>query len=210
MVNMEEISHNLQSGKARETSALVTRAIAENYNIDLIIRQGLIAGIRAVQERYRRREILFPEISLAIRALNWGIKQIKLAITASAAAAAGTVIIGTVEGDMEDTEKNIIAVMLEGRGIRVIDLGAGVSGDQFIRAAVTEKADSIICSASRVSTMVHMKNLIQAAAAAGIRGQTKIILLGEPVSAQYCEIIGADQYAPDPAAAADMAAAYCD
>ncbi|GHV88426.1 corrinoid methyltransferase [Spirochaetia bacterium] len=215
MVNLEDIARNLQSGRARETSALVSQAIEEHYTIDTIIKQGFIAALISLKERRRRNEIEVPEISMALRALNRGIRQIKLAIAASPSASAsdvdpkGTVIIGTAEGDAEETAKNIIAVLLECRGLKVIDLGTSVRADQFINTAKTENAALIICSAARVPAMTGMKALVQTASAAGIRERTKIMLTGAPVTEQYCRIIGADRYAPDASAAAEIAVAVC-
>jgi methanogenic corrinoid protein MtbC1 len=209
MVNLEDISSNLQSGKARETSALITKAIAENYTIDTIVKQGLLAGIRAVEARYGRNEVLVPEIRMAQRAMEWGIRQIKRAIAAAGRAALGTVVIGTVEGDIEDRDKNIIAVMMESRGLRVIDLGTSVSPAVFVETAEAERANIIACSASLVTTMAQMKLVVQEALSAGIRGRVKIILTGAPVTERYCRLIGADIYAHDAVIAADLAEAYC-
>jgi methanogenic corrinoid protein MtbC1 len=209
MVNLEDISLNLQSGRAGETSALVSQAIAENYTIDTIIKQGFIAALVSLEKRRRLNEIQVPEISMALRALDWGIRQIKLALAASAVNPKGTVIIGTVKGDTEDTIKNIIAVLMECRGLRVIDLGTSVNPVQFIKAAKAENAALIVCSAALVTTMVEMKVLVQTAAAAGIREQTKIMITGAPVTERFCQIIGADMYAPDASAAAEMAEGYC-
>ncbi|MDR0387286.1 MAG: cobalamin-dependent protein [Treponema sp.] len=209
MVNLDDISSNLQSGKARETSALITKAIAENYTIDTIVKQGLLAGIRAAEARYGRNEVLVPEIRMARRAMEWGIRRIKQAIAAAGRTALGTVVIGTVEGDIEDRDKNIIAVMMESRGLRVIDLGTSVSPAEFIETAQTEHATIIACSASLVTTMAQMKIVVQEALAAGIRNKVKIILTGAPVTERYCRLIGADMYAHDAVAAADLAQAYC-
>jgi methanogenic corrinoid protein MtbC1 len=209
MVNLDDISHNLQSGKARETSALITKAIAENYTIDTIVKQGLIAGIQAAEARYGRNEVLAPEIRMARRAMEWGIRQIKQAIVAvKGPAALGTVVMGTVEGDIEDRDKNIAAVMMESRGFMVVDLGTSVSPARFVEAAIENQAHVIVCSASLVTTMAQMKILVQKTVSEGIRKKVKIILTGAPVTERYCRIIGADMYAHDALIAADLAAAY--
>jgi methanogenic corrinoid protein MtbC1 len=209
MVTLDDISRNLQSGKARETSALITKAIAENYTIDTIVKQGLIAGINAAEARYGRNEVLVPEIRMARRAMEWGIRQLKQAIAAAERTALGTVVLGTVEGDMEDKDKNIIALMIESRGFRVIDLGTSVSPALFVKTAQAEQARVIVCSASLVTTMAQMKIVVQEALSAGIRGKLKILLTGAPVTERYCRLIGADMYAHDAVIAADMAEACC-
>jgi methanogenic corrinoid protein MtbC1 len=208
MVIIDEIAHQLQSGRARETSALVTQAIAENCTIDTIVRHGFIAGITAVEKRYRRNEILIPEVHMAIRAMNWGMRQIKLSMAAPESESKGTVIIGTVKGDTEDMGKNLIALMMEYRGLRVIDLGTSVTQEQFIETAAAENARIILCSAALVTTMVEMKNLVQYAVSLGMRDKMKILLFGAPVTERYCQLIGADMYAPDAVVAAEMASAY--
>jgi methanogenic corrinoid protein MtbC1 len=209
-MNLNEISTNLQSGNARETSALVNKAIAEHYDFETIIKDGFIPGIRAVQERYQRNEILVPEIRMATRALDYGLRQIKMAIASSGEGTKGTVVIGTAYTDPEDTETNIIAVTMEGRGLRVIDLGASVAPEQFIEAAIEEDAGLIVCAAALVTTMAQMKTLVQAASAAGIREQVKIMLIGAPVTERYCSLIGADIYAHDAITAAEMASTLYD
>jgi methanogenic corrinoid protein MtbC1 len=209
MLTLNEISNSLQSGKAKETSALVNRAIAEHYNAETIIKQGIIPGIKAAKERYTGKETLVPEILRAERAMNWGIKQVKLAIAASGAPRKGTVVIGTVYGETEDDVKNLMAVIMECMSLRVVDLGAGVKHERFIETAVKEQARIIVCTANRIGTMEQMKNLVQAALSAGIRDQVKIMIGGRPVTDRFRHIIGADMYAPDAASGAEIAAAYC-
>jgi methanogenic corrinoid protein MtbC1 len=207
MVDLREISRSIESGDAQKTSTLVNSAIAENCSFDCIIKKGFIPGMQAVTERFKRDEILIPELRIAERALNVGIRRVKLAIASFCREQGGVVVIGTVSGDTEETLKNLIIIMMECRGLRVIDLGTDVSHDRFIEAALAEKACLIICSAMLLTTMAHMKTLVQAAA--GIRNQTKIMITGIPVTEQYCRIIGADLYAPNAEQAAELAVSYC-
>jgi methanogenic corrinoid protein MtbC1 len=207
MIDLEDISQSLQSGKARETSALITKAIQENYSVESILRHGLIPGMNAVEERFRKNEIFIPEVLVATRAMNMGIKTLRPCLAVSEAR--GTVIVGTVKGEMQDTEKNLIAIMIEGIGLKVVDLGAGVPPERFIETAKKENAQIIICSAMRTATMHQMKMLIQAVTAAGIRSHVKIMVTGYPVTEKYCNAIGADFYAPDAVSAAEAAAAHC-
>lgn len=209
MVNLNDISYCLQNGKALETSALVTRALEEKYPIETVVQQGLIAGIRAAEERYKRNEILIPEVCMAVRAMNWGIKSVKRAIASGEQQTRGTVVLGSVDGDSVNIITNLIAVMMEGMGLRVVNLGRCVPASRFIDTAIAEKAQLIACSAMLVSTMVQMKNLVQAAITAGIRNQVKILIMGKPVTDRYCQIIGADMYAPDAVSAANIAAEHC-
>ncbi|MDR2185133.1 MAG: cobalamin-dependent protein [Treponema sp.] len=204
-MDLQKISISLQSGKAREMSNLISRAMEENYSIDSILRQGLIPGIVALEERFRKSEIFIPEFLIAARAINLGVKMLRPSPDVSA----GTVIIGTVKGDMRDTEKNLIAVLMEGMGLRVIDLGAGISPEKFIDAAKGEKAQVVICTAAHTSSMLQMKFLVQAFAADEIRNQIKVLVTGAPVTEKFCRIIGADLYAPNVVGAAELAAAQC-
>ncbi|MDR2536586.1 MAG: cobalamin-dependent protein [Treponema sp.] len=209
MLELQEIAQSLQSGKAQETMDLINQALAENYAVEDILKHGLIAGMTAVEQRYRRNEIFIPEVLITARALNMGIRLLKPILDACEAAQKGTVVIGTVKGDIQEIEKNLIAVMMRGMGLRVIDLGAAVTSERFIAAAERENAQIIACTAALTTTMPHMKTLVQAVITAKLREQVKIMVSGAPVTERYCEVIGADLYAPDAVSAAEMAQAYC-
>jgi methanogenic corrinoid protein MtbC1 len=206
---MDELSMHLQYGRARETSALVNQAIVENYPAETIIKQGFIAGLEALEKQCRRDEIQTPEINLALRALYRGIGQISQVLEVTPRNPAGTVVIGTVDGDTEETQKNIIAILMEGRGLEVVDLGTCVSVNNFVKAAREKEAGAVVCSADLVTTMQGMKTLVQALSAAGLKEKVKVILTGRPVTERYCRLIGADYYAPDAPSAAEMAASSC-
>jgi methanogenic corrinoid protein MtbC1 len=188
---------------------VITQALAENYAIEDILKQGLIAGMMAVEQRYRRNEIFIPEVLIVVRALNMGIRLLKPLLDACESPQKGTVVIGTVKGDRQEIEKNLIALMMRGMGLRVIDLGAAVTSERFIDAAEREHAQIIACTAALTTTMPHMKTLVQAVIAAKMREQVKIMISGAPVTERYREVIGADLYAPDAVSAAEMAEAYC-
>ncbi|WP_010262173.1 cobalamin-binding protein [Treponema primitia] len=209
MVNLSDISQSLQSGKAVETSDLIARAIEENYSADTILKQGVIPGMRAVKARYMRKEIYQPELLIAARAMNMGIRTLRPLIALSMGNPKGTVIIGTVKGDIQDIEKNLMALTMEGAGLRVIDLGIGVSADRFIEAAIMERARIIFCTANLPATMGQLKLVVHAATASGIRGRIKIMVSGAPVTEKYCHVIEADIYARDMVNAAEMAGSIC-
>jgi methanogenic corrinoid protein MtbC1 len=192
-----------------ETSSLIAKAIEENYSVESILKQGLIPGMHAVTNRYKRKEILQPELLIAARAMNMGIKILRPAIASSAGNPKGTVIIGALKGDIQDPENNLMAVTLEGIGLRVIDLGLGVAPERFVEAAISEKAQVIFCAANLPSAMAQLKAVVNAASASGIRSRVKIMLSGAPVTEKYCRTIGADLYARDTVNAAEMAKAVC-
>jgi methanogenic corrinoid protein MtbC1 len=209
MVDLNEISSCLQSGKARETSELISQAIRENYSIENILKQGLIAGMSAVERRFRQNEIFVPDVLVAARAMNMGIQVLKPSLTVSDAESKGTVVIGTVVGDMQEIEKNLIAIVMLGAGLKVIDLGGGITQERFIEAAKKEKAQIITCVASRTTTMPQMKALVQALDASGAHKEIKVMIYGGPVTDRYGQSIGADFYAPDAEKAAEIAVAHC-
>jgi methanogenic corrinoid protein MtbC1 len=163
----------------------------------------------AVTDRYKRTEIFQPELLVARRAMNMGIKALRPAIASSAGNPKGVVIIGTVKDDSQDIEKNLMAVTMEGMGLRVRDLGAGVSPERFVEAAIAEKAQVILCTANLPAAMAQLKLVVRAAVSSGIRNRVRIMVSGVPVTEKYCRSIGADYYAGDTVAAAEMAGAVC-
>jgi 5-methyltetrahydrofolate--homocysteine methyltransferase len=210
MTNLNEIAENIEKGRAKEVSCLVSRAIGENRSIDCILREGLVAGMSAVDRRFRKNEISIPDLLIAERAMNMGIRIIQSHLSKKMMRPKGTVVIGTLEGDILEREKNLMSIMMQGMELRVIDLGVSVSTGQLIAAAIEEKAHIIACSAALTTYMPQMKSLVQAAASAKIRNTVKILISGGPVTVQFCRSIGADMYAPDVVSAAEMAAAYFD
>ncbi|HSK68670.1 MAG TPA: cobalamin-dependent protein, partial [Candidatus Limnocylindria bacterium] len=143
------------------------------------------------------------------RAMNAGAVLLKPLLTASGDKAAGKVCIGTVQGDLHDIGKNLVRMMMEGKGLEVVDLGTDVAPEAFVEAAAREGCRVICCSALLTTTMGVMAGVVQAARDAGIRDRVRIMVGGAPVTDAFREKIGADGYAPDAASAADMAAAFC-
>jgi methanogenic corrinoid protein MtbC1 len=209
MVNLRDISSSLQSGKAAETADLITRAFKENYSVESILKNGLIPGILEMKNKLEKQEILVPELVVAARAMNIGIKTLRPLIASTSVEPKGIVVIGTVKGDIYEIDKNLIAVTMEGIGLRVVDLGIGVTAERFVDAAIKEKAQVIVCCTNLTTTMSQLKTVVQAAASAGIRNKVKLLVTGAPVTEKYCRVIGADLYAPDTISAAEMAATGC-
>jgi methanogenic corrinoid protein MtbC1 len=209
MVNLKDISSSLQLGKATETADLITRAFKENYSVESILKNGLIPGMLEMKNKLEKQEILVPELIVAARAMNIGIKTLRPLIASTSVEPKGIVIIGTVKGDIYEIDKNLIAVTMEGIGLRVVDLGIGVTAERFVEAAVKEKAQVIVCCANLTTTMPQLKMVVHAVASAGIRNKVKLLITGAPVTERYCRVIGADIYAPDTISAAEMAAAGC-
>lgn len=206
---MQEISENLQKGKAKDVKELVQKAIDEKAGARTILQEGLMSGMNVIGEKFKNNEVYVPEVLIAARAMNAGIEVLRPLLVSEGVEASGKVVIGTVKGDLHDIGKNLVKMMMEGKGLEVVDLGNDVSAEKFVSAAKENNAQIIACSALLTTTMTEMKSVVQAATEANIRDQVKILVGGAPVTDNFCESIGADAYAPDAASAADLALQYC-
>ena len=206
---LSQISENLQKGKAKIVKQLVQEAIDAGISAQEILEKGLIAGMNVVGEKFRNNEIFVPEVLVAARALNMGSALLKPLLAADGVKASGRVCIGTVQGDLHDIGKNLVKMMMEGKGLEVIDLGTDVSPETFVKTAVEQDCQIICCSALLTTTMPIMEEVVKAAEAAGIREKIKIMIGGAPVSEEFRAQIGADAYTADAASAADQAVAFC-
>ena len=206
---LSQISENLQKGKAKVVKQLVQEAIDAGISAQDILEKGLIAGMNVVGEKFRNNEIFVPEVLVAARALNMGSALLKPLLAADGVKASGRVCIGTVQGDLHDIGKNLVKMMMEGKGLEVIDLGTDVAPETFVQTAIEQDCQIICCSALLTTTMPTMGEVVKAAEAAGIREKVKIMIGGAPVTQAFCEEIGADAYTPDAASAADAAVAFC-
>ena len=204
-----QISEKLQKGKAKDVKALVQQAIDAGIPAQEILEKGLIAGMNVVGEKFRSNEIFVPEVLVAARAMNMGAQLLKPLLAADGVKASGRVCIGTVQGDLHDIGKNLVKMMMEGKGLEVIDLGTDVSAETFVQTAKEQGCQVICCSALLTTTMPVMAEVVKAAEAAGIRDRVKIMIGGAPVSDEFRAQIGADAYTPDAASAADTAVRFC-
>ena len=206
---LNQISALLQRGKAKDVKALVSQAIEEGIPASTILNDGLLAGMNVVGQRFKNNEIFVPEVLIAARAMNMGAALLKPLLADEGVKAAGRVCIGTVKGDLHDIGKNLVKMMLEGKGLEVIDLGTDVPPEKFIATAKEQDCKIICCSALLTTTMDVMRDVIKAAQDAGIRDQVKIMVGGAPVTEAFCQEIGADAYTPDAATAAEVAVGFC-
>ncbi len=209
MSTLTEISELLQKGRAKEVAALVQQALDEGSTARQVLQEGLMPGMNVVGERFKNNEIYVPEVLIAARAMNAGIAVIRPLLVDEGVEATGTVVIGTVKGDLHDIGKNLVKMMMEGKGLNVVDLGTDVSPEQFVQAAQENNAQVIALSALLTTTMTEMKNVVEQAKTAGIRDTVRIMVGGAPVTDNYCESIGADAYAPDATSAAEKAITFC-
>lgn len=206
---LQQISELLQKGKAKDVKTLVQQAIDEGISAQTILEQGLLSGMGIIGEKFKNNEVFVPEVLVAARAMNQGAALLKPLLAADGVKATGKVCIGTVRGDLHDIGKNLVKMMLEGKGLEVVDLGTDVAPETFVQAAREQNCQIICCSALLTTTMGVMGDVVKAAEAAGIRKAVKIMVGGAPVTEAFCKQIGADAYTPDAASAADFAAKFC-
>ena len=206
---LTDISENLQKGKAKIVKELVQQAIDEGIPVQQILDEGLLAGMGVIGEKFKNNEVFVPEVLVAARAMNMGAALLKPLMAQAGVEAVGKVCIGTVKGDLHDIGKNLVKMMMEGKGLEVIDLGTDVAPETFINTARDEHCQLICCSALLTTTMGAMADVVEAAKDAGIRDQVKIMVGGAPVTEAFCKQIGADAYTPDAATAAEVAVQLC-
>lgn len=206
---LNDISQNLQIGKAKLVKELVQKAVDEGINAETILKEGLLDGMSIIGEKFKNDEIYVPDVLIAARAMNSGTEILKPLLAAGNVKAYGKVVIGTVAGDLHDIGKNLVKMMMEGKGLEVIDLGTDVSADKFIDTAISENAQIIACSALLTTTMNEMQRVVNKATEAGIREKISIMIGGAPVTQSFADSIGADIYTPDAASAANEALKVC-
>jgi len=192
-----QLSEALQKGDADRVSELTNRAIDDQLGPKAILDDGLIAGMAVVGEQFKSHEIFLPDVLLAARAMYAGMDLLKPLLIKNEIPMMGKVVIGTVQGDLHDIGKNLVAIMLKGAGFEVIDLGKDVSPEKFVESAENEGARIIGMSALLTTTMPMMKKVIDLARERSIYGNTKIIVGGAPLSTEYAEEIGAHAYCYD-------------
>ena len=209
MSNFAEISAALQKGRAKIVKQLIEQALAEGVKPTDIIENALLDGMSIVGEKFKNNEVFVPEVLIAARAMNAGMDLLKTHMAADGLEIKGTAVLGTVKGDLHDIGKNLVKIMLEGKGLKVIDLGVDVSAEKFVEAAIENQANLICCSALLTTTMGEMKAVVDLCNEKGIRDQVKIMIGGAPVTQSFGDSIGADCYTADAASASDAALAFC-
>jgi 5-methyltetrahydrofolate--homocysteine methyltransferase len=192
-------------GDVAATQAGVQAALDAGLEPGEILADGMIAAMKEVGRLFEEGEYFVPEMLIAARAMQAGMVLLKPRLLSSDVKSAGRVAIGTIKGDLHDIGKNLVALMLEGAGFEIIDLGVDVAPEKFIEAISTGGADIVAFSALLTTTMSNMKNTIDAIQQAGLRNKVKIIIGGAPVTQAYADQIGADGFAPDASRAVSLA-----
>lgn len=204
---LNEISEMMQRGKVAAVKELIAKALEEGVSAASILQDALLPGMDVVGEKFKNNQIYVPEVLIAARAMNAGAAMLKPYLAEEGVTERGTVVIGTVKGDLHDIGKNLVGMMMEGKGLRVIDLGTDVPADRFVEAAKENDADIIACSALLTTTMGEMKSVVEKTKAAGLKA--RVIIGGAPITQNFCDSIGADGYAADAASAAELALSLC-
>ncbi len=194
---LREISESLQKGESENVARLAKAALDSGLEPKKILDHALIAGMNVIGERFKAHEIFLPDVLMAAKAMYAGIDIIRPLMAREGIPTIGKVVIGTVQGDLHDIGKNLVAIFLRGSGFEVIDLGNDVSPERFIDTAVSENAQVLGMSALLTTTMPMMKKVIELARVRGVRDKLKIIVGGASVSSEYARQIGADAYCFD-------------
>lgn len=204
-MDLKKIFDNVIEGAAPSVEAGVKEALAAGIGADVILKEGLIAAMDEVGTRYEEGDIFVPEMLIAARAMQAGLALLKPHLAGGASESAGKVAIGTVKGDLHDIGKNLVALMLEGAGFEVKDLGVDVSPEKFVETILSDGANIVALSALLTTTMPNMEATIKAVQQAGLRDKVKIIIGGAPITQDYANQIGADGYSADAGRAVSMA-----
>ncbi len=205
MAILDDISTFLQKGKAKEVKELVQQALDQGVSAKSILEDGLMAGMNIIGGKFKRNEVYVPEVLIAARAMNQGTALLKPHLATAGVKATGKVILGTVKGDLHDIGKNLVRMMMEGKGLEVIDLGVDVPAEKFVAAVHEHKPQIVALSALLTTTMNEMKTVVEALEAAGVRKQVKVMIGGAPITESFCASIGADAYTADAASAGEKA-----
>jgi 5-methyltetrahydrofolate--homocysteine methyltransferase len=203
-MELKAIYDGVVSGNQQVVSEGVQAALDAGQSPSVLLYECLIPAMSEVGERFERNEFFVPEMLIAARAMQAGTALLRPLLADSGVESPGKVAIGTVKGDLHDIGKNLVAMMMEGAGFEVVDLGVDVAPDKFVQA-IQDGAGVVAMSALLTTTMPSMKTTIDALVESGLRDQVKVLIGGAPVTQAYADQIGADGYAPDASSAARKA-----
>jgi len=204
MTDFQGIADSIIVGNAKLAKSLTEEAVQEGHPPKEILDEGLIAGMNVVGVRFRKNEIYVPEVLISARAMKAALEILRPLLTQTGIEPKGRVVLGTVKGDLHDIGKNLVGMMLEGAGFKIIDLGIDVSPEKFASSVEQEHPDVLGMSALLTTTMIGMKAVIDVLEAKNLRDKVRVIIGGAPVTQNYCDEIGADGYSPDSASAVDL------
>ncbi|WKY46776.1 corrinoid protein [Eubacteriaceae bacterium ES3] len=206
---LKKISDTLYDGDEFAMPALVQEAIDAGCSAQEVL-DAMMEGMAVVGEEFSRDELYIPEVLCSCHAMMEGSKVLKPLLTDQDSKSLGTVILGSVQGDMHDIGKNLVGMMLEGRGLKVIDIGIDVPAEKFVEAAIKHDADIVACSILLTTTMPETPKVVKAFIDAGIRDNVKIMIGGAPITQDFCDKTGCDAFAKDAGGAAALAVKICE
>lgn len=205
MVDVKKITENLIQGNAPQVRKLVQEAIDGGEDTGMILKEGLLAGMSVIGDRFKKNECYIPEVLVAARAMKEGMELLRPLIFEGNIKSEGTIVLGTVTGDLHDIGKNLVGMMLEGAGFDIIDVGIDVPAEKFIETAKEHNAHIIGLSCLLTTTMPALQDVIVSVNSSQLSGKVKVMIGGAPITQGYADKIGADGYASDAAYAVDVA-----
>ncbi len=203
-----KMAEYLIAGNIDGVTALTQELVDDKIDASAILTEGLLPGMEVVGQRFKACEMFIPEVLRSAKAMSGALGIIRPLLAETGAPSAGKMVIGTVKGDLHDIGKNLVAMMFEGAGFEVINLGVDLDNEVFVDAVKEHKPDILGMSALLTTTMPRMGEVITAIGEAGIRDQVKIMIGGAPVTTEYAEKIGADAYGANAAMAVDRGKAF--
>jgi corrinoid protein of di/trimethylamine methyltransferase len=208
MAKYQDLADSIIAGDNVKSKEITQKLVDQGVKAVDILNEGLVPGMDVVGAKFKANEMYIPEVLIAARAMHAAMDIIKPMLSEAGAKMRGTVVIGTVQGDLHDIGKNLVAMMLEGGGFTVVDAGVDVASDKFVEEAKKSNADVVGLSALLTTTMPVMKDVIAALKADGATKNVKVMVGGAPLTQEYADSIGANGYAPDASSAVDLAKAF--
>ncbi len=205
MSDYKELYDAILTGNAKKAEEVTKAALEAKADPTELVKKYMVPAMDEVGKRFECNEYFVPELLIAARAMKTSLEILTPSLAEAGAEPVGRVVIGTVQGDLHDIGKNLVASMLEGGGFQVIDLGVDVPPEKFVEAAKEKDGTILALSALLTTTMTMMKNVIDALDKAGVRTNTKVIIGGAPITQQYADEIGADGYSDNASAAVALA-----
>lgn len=194
MEEMNPLSQAIVAGNLEQTQQLVRQALAEGIDTQTLINDYLTTGMAEIGQRFQDRKAFVPNLLMSARAMKGALEILKPYMTEETETRLGTIVIGTVKGDLHDIGRNLVASMFEGCGFKVVNLGIDVSSEKFIQAIREHHADIVCLSALLTTTMNYMRNVVADLEKEGLRDRVKVMVGGAPVNEAFAAQIGADLY----------------
>jgi len=205
-INLDIVSQAVKDGDDKKVIELVEKALASGMPAIDILEKGLVPGVQVLGQLFKDGQVYLPEILISTRAMNKGLQELQPHLAGADIHKKGTVVLGTVEGDLHDIGKNLVGMMLGSNGFNVVDAGVDVSADSFASAAKENNADIVAVSGLLTTTITYFPMVIEALKKAGLKNKVKVMIGGAPVTRGLADSIGAEGFAEDCTSAVDEAA----